>query len=421
MLYKENMKILLVEDTDEKARQVIVTIDAVLGTGIAHLERANSFLTAIRMLQIKTYDLLILDLLIPTHDNDSAVGNGGKNVLEEIFCGDQCCQPSHIICLTAFEDVASSIKSEIEKNRVNIVIYSETDSSWHHVLGALIRNIDRRLKVAGKFPADYNIDIAIVTSSPHVELSEVTKLPGPFVREYHQDDSLYYYLANWTTQQKVLLSVVACAAPSMGMTAACVTACKVIERWRPHYLVMTGISAGTKKDQDFGDVLVAESAFDYGSGKIVQSENGERLFIPSPNPLSIDSDISAILQRWEREQCGMDAIRKCWHVPLVKNPKMIVGILASGAAVIADNKVVEEIMSKSRKVVGLEMEAYGIFQAARLARSPRPKVLVAKSVSDFADNRKNDSAQHYAAFTSARFVYEFFTQTPELKLGKQLD
>jgi nucleoside phosphorylase len=74
----------------------------------------------------------------------------------------------------------------------------------------------------------------------------------------------------------------------------------------------------------------------------------------------------------------------------------------------------------SRKVVGLEMEAYAIFQAAHLAREPRPKVLIAKSVSDFANSRKNDDAQQYAAFTSARFIYEFFTNVTEFPLGQVL-
>src|SRR5271170_7702446 len=39
------------------------------------------------------------------------------------------------------------------------------------------------------------------------------------------------------------LRVVACAAPQMGMTAACATAGKVIERWRPRIIVMCGICA----------------------------------------------------------------------------------------------------------------------------------------------------------------------------------
>lgn len=55
--------------------------------------------------------------------------------------------------------------------------------------------------------------------------------------------------------------------------------------------------------------------------------------------------------------------------------------------------------------------------AANLASAPSPKVLVVKAVSDFADSRKNDLWQKYAAFTSARFVFEFFTKEKELQIG----
>jgi nucleoside phosphorylase len=203
----------------------------------------------------------------------------------------------------------------------------------------------------------------------------------------------------------------------MGMTAACVTACKAVERWRPRFLVMTGIAAGTQKKQNHGDILVAEAAYDYGSGKICENAGGKRTFIPSPSQLRIDPELQAILQRWEREQLQMDVIRKAWYSVQPTSPKLILGVLATGAAVVQDKKHVLDIMSKSRKVVGLDMEAYAVFQASHLARAPRPRILVAKSVSDFADKRKKDDWQQYAAFTSARFIYEFFTKATELKIG----
>jgi nucleoside phosphorylase len=180
---------------------------------------------------------------------------------------------------------------------------------------------------------------------------------------------------------------------------------------------MSGIAASTKTEQKFGDLLVAEAAYDYGSGKIVETESGERLFMPSPNQLRIDPELHAILQNWERNQTRVADIQRAWDVHARTNPKLIVGLLATGAAVVQDRTLVDEILKNSRKVVGLEMEAYAIFNACHLESLPRPRVIVAKSVSDFADKRKDDSAQQYAAFTSARFIYEFFTNAPELGLG----
>ena len=128
------------------------------------------------------------------------------------------------------------------------------------------------------------------------------------------------------------------------------------------------------------------------------------VLVRSPSQLDIDAELHAILQRWERDQLHTDCIRRAWHAEQQRSPKLIIGVLASGAAVVQSKAVVEEVLSRSRKVVGLDMEAYAIFHAAHLARAPRPRVLVAKSVSDFADAKKNDESQQYAAFTSARFA-----------------
>lgn len=69
--------------------------------------------------------------------------------------------------------------------------------------------------------------------------------------------------------------------------------------------------------------------------------------------------------------------------------------------------MVESIMAHNRKLIGLEMETYGIFLAGRLCVEPRPIAISAKSVCDFGVPPKTDEFQRYAAFTSANFIYEF--------------
>lgn len=68
--------------------------------------------------------------------------------------------------------------------------------------------------------------------------------------------------------------------------------------------------------------------------------------------------------------------------------------------------MVERILKQNRNLLGIEMEAYGVLYAATHATKPRPKVFVAKSVCDFADEQKNDQYQDYAAYTSAKFIYQ---------------
>lgn len=403
------MRILIVEDSEDKARRVQECLIAAVGVSPENVEHARSMIGALRKLGTQ-FDLLVLDLVLPIQDGEDPAADGGKRILSEIVNGNECCRPSHIICLTAHEDAAPGIKESIDKSLVHLVFYETTTETWRSALTAKALYVAKRIEDANSQRVGYGRDIAIVTSSPLCELNAVKQLPGGLMAEFNQRDSLNYFTGEWKSIHGHTLTVVACSAPRMGMTAACVTACKVIERWRPKFLVMTGIAAATKGDLDFGDVLVADATYDYGCGKIATDSSGVRTFIPSPHQIPINPDLFPHLQLWEQEQTGMDDIRRAWQPTHQKVPRMRVGIIASGAAVVQDGALVEGILSQSRKTVGIDMEAYGIFHAAQLASSPRPQVLVAKSVSDFGDKTKGDDWQPYAAFTSARFIYEFFTK-----------
>jgi nucleoside phosphorylase len=81
--------------------------------------------------------------------------------------------------------------------------------------------------------------------------------------------------------------------------------------------------------------------------------------------------------------------------------------VASGAAVLQNKETVKQIVSHNRKVIGVEMETYGVFMAARLCSDPKPVAMSMKSVCDFADKDKGDDYQRYAAYTSTRFLHEF--------------
>lgn len=82
-----------------------------------------------------------------------------------------------------------------------------------------------------------------------------------------------------------------------------------------------------------------------------------------------------------------------------------IGPMASGAAVVANRNILDyHVKAQFQETKGLEMEGYGVAYAAAHATSPRPKAIIAKSVCDFADTRKSDKYQKFAAYTSCEFV-----------------
>ena len=83
------------------------------------------------------------------------------------------------------------------------------------------------------------------------------------------------------------------------------------------------------------------------------------------------------------------------------------GPLASGTAVVANKMILQkQVLTSFEDTEGVEMEGYGVAYAAAHAIEPKPHAIIAKSVCDFADERKNDNYQKFAAYTSCGFVRE---------------
>ena len=81
------------------------------------------------------------------------------------------------------------------------------------------------------------------------------------------------------------------------------------------------------------------------------------------------------------------------------------GPLASGTAVVANKSILQkQVMNSFQNTKGVEMEGYGVAYAAAHAADPKPSVIIAKSICDFADERKDDVYQKFAAYTSCGFV-----------------
>jgi nucleoside phosphorylase/tetratricopeptide (TPR) repeat protein len=256
-------------------------------------------------------------------------------------------------------------------------------------------------------------DIAIVCALPTPELAEVlhtgkqTWSDLPFT----DDDPGTYHETVYTTAWGQRLRVVAAAPTQMGMAASAVVATKMIRRFHPDLVAMVGIAAGVDRTkQGFGDILAPNCTFDYGSGKI--KDGGKELrFIPDPKPLDIESILAGRLDAWKRDEPHLGDIRKRWRD---KRPdtalKLHVGPLGSGAAVVAAQAPVEQVRDHFRKLIGIEMEAYGVHLACKHAARDAPMFLCMKSICDFADAQKDDDWQHYAAYTAAQLFHELVAE-----------
>ena len=242
-------------------------------------------------------------------------------------------------------------------------------------------------------PKEYNAFAALIYVTD-VEESAVMRMYEWTKLQFENDDQLYYRIE---FNGKI---IIAARQDEMGMTASATLTMKIIEHFRPKYIIMPGIAAGTldesKNEQLYGDVVIANMVWNYSNGKYVPKEEasivfGEIGFKPRPTVVSIDSDLIPYFKK---------------AINSVDNETYVhIGAIASGSAVVANKEILEQqVKGQFETTKALEMEGYGVAYAASHATKPRPKAIIAKSVCDFADSRKSDKFQKFAAFTSCEFV-----------------
>lgn len=184
---------------------------------------------------------------------------------------------------------------------------------------------------------------------------------------------------------------------------------KVIIHFEPQYILMTGIAAGLDKDFQFGDIMVGTDIWNYSSGKYEEiSENDTTKVILSPDPkhIPISQFLQSSLTSHKYDEL-LDSIKNQYPQlpPVQNNPRVHFGPIACGVAVVASQEIVQQqVKAHGRKTIGLDMESYGVCYAAQTTITKETPVIIVKSISDLANVEKDDSAQPYAAYTSAKFA-----------------
>jgi nucleoside phosphorylase len=260
-------------------------------------------------------------------------------------------------------------------------------------------------------PPTYDVAIVCALRKPELEKVRATgKLPWTKLAP-EGGDPTQYHATTFDRTNGPALSVVAAAPSQMGLSASAALTMKMVQRFRPRLVVMVGIAAGVNREkQGFGDILAPSTTFDYGAGKIIVVDGKPELH-PDPNPISIAPILRERLEEWGQEEARLAAIRASWPGAKPNTVlKLHVGPLGSGAAVVAARETVDATKEHWRKLIGIEMEAYGVHHASQMAVHPPPMFLCMKSITDFAGPDKGDDWQDYAAFTAAQLCHLFLTE-----------
>lgn len=404
------LSILIVDDTPEKEQTLRKFIlDNFNEIRDADIEWAECTNDAFRLLRLKYYDLVMLDLFIKQSKRKDAAAHpeNAVNFLELLNeYGDTVKQPAHILGITQMSIIPKQYKNCFEDNLWSLFHYGIEYKDWEDKLRIKL-NYLLKSKMRMLQNPTYGFDVAIINALHKPEHSAMRSVFGEDGWEeikYPADECNTYYAKTMNNKDGYSVRIVTTYQSQMASVASASLTAKMLYHFRPKYVFMTGIAAAVEKEgYQYGDVLIADECWDGASGKYKEGK-----FLPHFQHIRIDSSMINIMSRARDNVELLKEITDSSDFAKSKNLKPLsvhIGQMASVPAVIAEVSKLDEIRTHARKLMGIEMESYGVYYAAENSINPRPKGFASlKAISDFADSNKDDDYQEYASYTSAAFL-----------------
>lgn len=400
------IKILIIDDSIEKLRVVLNFLENECSVSETDVDCAETINVGREYLTKKRYDLLLLDLVLPFSDNDTPSSESGLKFLDEIYYNPNINIPVHIIGLTEYDDAFKESAQDFEDKLWGLVNFSLQNNDWRDKLRSKVFYLQSTKKNYREFIKDENkFDVAIITALN----KECEQLKETCAWELFSvgDDPLVYYRFTLNTRNSNNIKIVCCCINDMGMQAASAVTSKIIARFSPSLLFMTGICAGLKSTGvDVGSIIVAKQVWDYESGKIIDSDSGSFTFRPDMKCIPTDQGMITRLTEFANKKLILSTIYNDFKG---KKPNTQLNVkfdsVGSGPYLLTSKNYLTKLIDNDRKLIGIDMEGYGIYKAAQFHTGTKPVFI--KAVSDFGDGEKSDDYQDYAAFVSARFVFDY--------------
>lgn len=404
-------RILIVEDNKEKLKNISILLNQDCNVPDKDISVAGNVQEARELLTSGFYDLLLLDLVLPVNEGDEPREDSGAKFLEEIYYNPNINIPVHIIGLTQFEKVFISLAQEFEDKVWGLINFNLSTSDWREKLKSKIFYLQNFKKKYKEFIDEENrFDVAIITALDG-EFQAIKSTFG-FSKFSSPNDTLIYYSGVVNTNANNNVKVITCCVNQMGMQSAAAVASKVISKFSPKLVIVAGICAGLKEASlSLGDIVVANQCWNYESGKISEGQSDEEfIFKPDLQLLTTNqSEISKIRDFSNQNS----SVSKMYHEFNGNKPEKVpaihFGSIGSGPYVLASKKYLQKLIKTDRKLIAIDMEGYGIYKACEFYTDTHAVFI--KSVSDFGDAEKTDNYHDYAMNASARFVFDYITQT----------
>lgn len=387
------MRILILEDEREKLAAIRQQLD-IFAPG-AEIFEANTFAEYLKRLNREKVDLLIVDLVIPQLSITEEPREMTAQIIE-VTRGDYQCPNFRTagIALTSYDETAEENFRELNTYDFSVITFEKDAEAWKAALERKIRSL----------PSSSRFDFVIVCALPKESLAFADA--GFALGETEIVAGLHCRTIRISGRTGVIVT-----APRMGLVSCAVTTTIAIHSFKPQLVCMSGICGGVPGSAQIYDVVIAETCHQHDAGKWAQD-----VFKPEIYSNSIHHQLAQKFRRKiespgfiERLKAGI-LLRKEEFPDGVNNftANIFLAPASSGSAVIANEKVVEQILGQQRKNAVFEMESYALYEAARLC-TEAPIYFSAKTVVDDGGANKGDKFHRVGCILAARATAELIS------------
>jgi len=373
----------------------------------------------------KDIDIIILDLALTKDEHKGKIENTSGITLVNSFINTYS-QKNHLKYIPIILFSAMHVENLSSVTKANAVYAFQKPNSYNvetaekvfkkHKLTDIIEKHANKYKwlketncFKGDNTFDYNLAIICATKK---EFDYIKDLSDSWY-ELKINGKTYY--RTYFIKDKKRISVIARTENEMGMVESATLATTMINYFNPQYIAMTGIAAGIKDEGiELGDIVIPKMVWNWQSGKFKIIDD-KSVFDRDNIKIPLDEDLADAVEKIKDDNSFLSNIFDNFKKDIDKKsklsvrPNIVTENMVSGSAVVANSSMVSTEIG-SRKLVSIDMEAYGVFCAAKKSTKNGAEAIVIKSICDFADAEKNDDYQEFSAYASAQTLYKLATE-----------
>ena len=418
------LRVLIVEDNDEKYRTVRSLISAGASGLTVGFTHAREYAEAIKTLSETSYDVVILDLVLPAGAYGVPNKDNSRSLVASILSG-ATFAPAHVVGLTAYLDVAEEERDFYQENMFALEVYSETNTSWAERISAKLRYLAKSKDAALHYSLNnFFYDAVILCARYENEFKPIVEQVHWVVEPVRRSAFFphnHCAIGRMRVSTDRALEVVFLCMEQMGMAPAAAIASNAITAFRPKLMCMLGMCCGFHTERcsspsNAGDIIIARETACWEEGRYTTLRDSSEEFRNRAIFRSIDPDLHPRIQQgvenasdvvipYLRKQYSSRRARRLFEefgLPEGHLPSIKYGLLVSGSSVVASAQQVEEVLERFPNALGLEMEMFGVYTAAVTSLGRRPNVLGIKGVADFGNGAKHKRLQAFASVAALR-------------------